>query len=510
MVPTASVMITADFTPGTIFHDRYEILAPLGRGGMGMVVKARDRALDEIVAIKILRPDFAEDRVMAERFRSEIKVARRIRHPNVCGIHDYGEEHGLLFISMEYVEGPDLKRLLRERGAFPPEEAYEIASQIAAGLQAVHDAGVIHRDLKTPNIMLDPAGRARLMDFGIAKRKGDGTLTTTGTILGTPEYMSPEQAQGQKIDHRSDLYALGIVVYELFTGHVPFRGETPISTILKQIQDPPPLDEGHAARLPEKLRPVLKKALAKSPAERYGSARELAEALGQARSPSSKQQPISTVALEAPTISAPTVVSSHRMVPRATAPARRFPVGLVAGVAAVIVLGLAGIFWLNRPGSGPSPSAEGPVATPTPRVVATLSLPTPSPTLLPTKIADALAPTPLETPRATPRPVRVTPTPVRAIPTPAPRTPTPTPAPAVEVPRGPGRLKIVVRPWATVYVDGREVGQTPMEAFVVEAGSRVVRIRNPQWEAIERRVLVRPGETQELIIDLPKEGTRTR
>jgi serine/threonine-protein kinase len=519
LTATSSVLVTADFSPGTIFHDRYEILAPLGRGGMGMVLKARDRSLDEIVAIKILRPDFAEDQVMAGRFRSEIKVARRIRHRNVCVIHDYGEDEGLLFISMEYVEGTDLKRLLRERGAFAPAEAYEVSIQIAEGLQAVHDAGVIHRDLKTPNIMLDPSGSARLMDFGIAKKQGEGTLTTTGTILGTPEYMSPEQAQGQKIDHRSDLYALGIVIYELFTGQVPFRGETPISTILKQIQETPQLEEAHAARLPPSLRPVLKKALAKDPSQRYGSARELAEALRQASKPSSKQQPIPTAALQAPTMAAPTVVSTTppRVVPRPQVPrSRSFPVVPVAGgVIGVLGIGALVFWWMGRGGTGPVPGEEGASPSPGATVAAVSMSPTPTPTPLRSQVDQVLlaataTPTPTPRPRRptppppTPRPVRATPKPARATPTPAPATPTPV------VARGPGRLKVVVRPWATIYVDGREIGQTPLDAFSVESGSHLVRIRNPLWKAIEKRVVIRPGETKELVFDLPKQGTRNR
>jgi serine/threonine-protein kinase len=182
-----------------------------------------------------------------------------------------------------------------------------VSIQIAEGLQAVHEAGIIHRDLKTPNIMRDAGGVARLMDFGIAKREGDGTRTATGTIVGTPEYMSPEQAQGHRVDFRSDIYALGIVVYEIFTGRVPFRGETPISTILKHLHDPPPLDPPEAESIPPAVRSVLRRCLEKDPADRFPSAREVAEAMRGARSPSRRQQPVPTSALEAPTLETPTV-----------------------------------------------------------------------------------------------------------------------------------------------------------------------------------------------------------
>ena len=302
--PTA-IVVTVDLSPGVLFHGRYEIEKALGRGGMGMVYRAHDRTLDEHVAIKVLRPDFAEDPKMADRFRSEIKIARKIRHRNVCAIHDYGEDRGLLYISMELIDGVDMKQVLRERGGLPSDEAYDVSIQLAEGLEAVHAAGIIHRDLKTPNIMVDREHVVRLMDFGIAKRQeGGGTATATGQVLGTPEYMSPEQAQGHKVDFRTDIYALGVVVYEIFTGSVPFRGDTPISTILKHLHDPPQLE---VARLPEALRPVLRRMLAKEPDLRYATARAVADGLREARSPSRKQQPMPTAALQAPTLPRPVV-----------------------------------------------------------------------------------------------------------------------------------------------------------------------------------------------------------
>jgi serine/threonine-protein kinase len=268
---------------GAVLAGRYEILEPLGKGGMGMVYKAHDRVLDDTVAIKVLRPDVAAEPEMARRFRSEIKLARKVRHRNVCGIHEYGEDGPLRFISMEFIEGVDLRHVLTRGGAPLPEEAFEIAVQLAQGLAAIHEAGIIHRDLKTPNIMRDAKGHVRLMDFGIAKQAGEAAgpaMTALGMIVGTPEYMSPEQARGEKVDFRSDLYALGIVVFEIFTGQVPFRAETPIATIFKHLQDAPPIE---GAGLPAPLMPVLHKALAKSPADRYATAAEMVRALQQAR-----------------------------------------------------------------------------------------------------------------------------------------------------------------------------------------------------------------------------------
>jgi serine/threonine protein kinase len=277
-------------THGSVIAGRYEVQSPLGKGGMGMVYKAHDRELDETVAIKVLRAEFANTGEMAKRFRHEIKLARKVSHRNVCRIHDYGDDGGVRFISMEYVEGTDIKQLARDRGGWlEHEEAFDVAIQSADGLQAIHDVGIIHRDLKTSNIMRDTTGRVRLMDFGIAKiggadrSTGGGGLTSTGQIMGTPEYMSPEQCLGDKIDHRSDIYALGIAVYEIFSGTVPFRGDTPVATLFKHIQDPVPFEGPVAARIPLSAVPVLRKALAKNRADRYASAAEMAEALRKAQ-----------------------------------------------------------------------------------------------------------------------------------------------------------------------------------------------------------------------------------
>jgi predicted Ser/Thr protein kinase len=268
---------------GSVVASRYEILEPLGRGGMGMVYRAHDRTLDEEVALKVLRSEVARDADMARRFRQEIKLARKVRHANVCGIHEYGEDGDLRFIAMEFIRGVDLRQVLERRGALPAGEAFAVAIQIADGLDAIHEAGIIHRDLKTPNIMVDDRGRIRLMDFGIAKlanREATLGATAFGVVVGTPEYMSPEQARGEKVDFRSDVYALGIVIFELFTGKVPFRGETPIATIFKHIQEEPPL---RAAALPPALVPILEKALAKKSADRQADVRVVSEELKAAR-----------------------------------------------------------------------------------------------------------------------------------------------------------------------------------------------------------------------------------
>jgi serine/threonine protein kinase len=275
-------------TQGALIANRYEVQKQIGRGGMGMVYRAHDRMLDETVAIKVLRAELAGTGEAAKRFRSEIKLARRVSHRNVCRIHEYGEDGMVRYISMEYVEGTDVKQIIRD-GGLTLDEAFEVCIQVADGLHAIHEVGIIHRDMKTPNIMImrDAARRpvVRLMDFGIAKVAGSGTssgLTTTGQIMGTPEYMSPEQCLGEKIDHRSDVYAAGVVTYEIFTGQVPYKGDTAVATLFKHIQDPIPLEGPVASRIPAPLVPVIRHALAKNRADRFASALDMAAALREA------------------------------------------------------------------------------------------------------------------------------------------------------------------------------------------------------------------------------------
>ncbi len=271
---------------GTVIAGRYEILDPIGRGGMGTVYRARDRVLSDKVAIKVLRSELSRRPEMIRRFRSEMAMARKVRHPNVCRIYAAGEEEGRLYLVMELINGTDLRTVLRQRkSGLPPEQAFEYAVELAGGLQALHDAGIVHRDVKAPNIMVDKKG-PHLMDFDIAKQhqaEGTAAATVTGQVLGTPEYMSPESSRGDRVDFRSDIYSLGVLVFEMFTGDVPFRGDSPLATILKHLSEPPPLEGPRAKALPLSVVPVLRKALAKRPDERHSTARGLAMALGLAR-----------------------------------------------------------------------------------------------------------------------------------------------------------------------------------------------------------------------------------
>jgi serine/threonine-protein kinase len=356
------VAAPAAITRGTLVAERYEVLSPLGRGGMGVVYKAHDRVLDETVAVKVLRADVAREPEGARRFRSEIKLARNIRHRNVCAIHEYGESGGLRFIAMELVDGVDLRRQIQQQGALPGHEAFEVAIQAADGLQAIHKAGIIHRDLKTANIMRDTGGRVRVMDFGIAKRFGtDSTLA--GRVVGTPEYMSPEQARGHRLDFRSDIYALGVVIYEIFTGRVPFQGDTPIATILMHINEAPTWEPPGAPPLPAALVPVLRQALAKTPDDRFATAGALAEALASARDTSAS---VSTPSRAPDPAAVPSGVSREGPAEARATPGS--PRGLVARpwllAAAGLAVALALVLYSTRRRALPDVSVVPPSAAP--------------------------------------------------------------------------------------------------------------------------------------------------
>jgi predicted Ser/Thr protein kinase len=268
---------------GSVVADRYELLSVVGRGGMGVVFKARDRLLEEPVALKVLREDVRLAHEGSRRFRSEIKLARRVSHKNVCRIHEYGEHAGLRYISMELVDGVDLKELLAREGPRPAAEALAMAVAMTEAVAAVHAEGIVHRDLKSSNVMRDRAGEVRVLDFGIARdERLQAGPTVVGQIMGTAEYMSPEQARGDTADFRSDVYALGIVLYELITGRVPFHGDNAASTMLMQIYSPPPLDDPLLTVTPP-LVALLGRALAKDPKDRFQTAEEMAAGLRQLR-----------------------------------------------------------------------------------------------------------------------------------------------------------------------------------------------------------------------------------
>ena len=258
---------------------RYEILEILGQGAMGAVYKAKDRELDRLVAIKVIQPELANSRVMLKRFKQELILARQITHKNVVRIFDIGETEGMKFITMEYIDGGDLKSLIIERHKLPPQEAVDIVRQICLALDAAHTEGVVHRDLKPQNIMMDHTGRVVVMDFGIAHSKEMPGMTMTGALMGTPEYMSPEQAKGEKTDLRADIFAVGIIFYEMLTGKIPFKADTVVETMYKRTRERPvpPIDLD--ASIPLQANQIIMKCLEPAPESRFQSVKEILQDL---------------------------------------------------------------------------------------------------------------------------------------------------------------------------------------------------------------------------------------
>jgi serine/threonine protein kinase len=260
---------------GSAFAGRYYVIEQLGKGGMGNVYRALDRKVEEEVALKFINPEVAADQKMIERFRNELKYARKIIHKNVCRMYDLSEEGGVPYITMEYIAGEDLHRFIRRSGKLTVEKTIEIAEQVCEGLGEAHKLGAVHRDLKPQNIMIDKQGNARIMDFGIARFPQAQTITEMGKVVGTPKYMSPEQVEGRDIDLRSDLYSLGIILFEMVTGQAPFEGETPLSVVLKQLKAKAPNPRSLNADIPENFSRVILKCLEKEKERRYQSADDL-------------------------------------------------------------------------------------------------------------------------------------------------------------------------------------------------------------------------------------------
>jgi tetratricopeptide (TPR) repeat protein/predicted Ser/Thr protein kinase len=277
--PSSEAASKGQLEPGTILAERFEVLQLLGQGGMGAVYKARDIELERLVALKLIRPDLASHPEILRRFKQELILAREVTHRNVIRIFDLGQAQGIKFITMEYVEGRDLRGLLHEKGKMAPEEAVPIILQTAAALEAAHHAGVVHRDLKPQNIMVDKDSRVYVMDFGIARSLETPGMTQTGALMGTPEYMSPEQAKGEKVDARSDLFALGIIFYEMLTGNSPFKAETAMATMFKRTKErATPLAQLNFG-VPGHLSDIVSKCLEIEPEQRYQSARAIIEDL---------------------------------------------------------------------------------------------------------------------------------------------------------------------------------------------------------------------------------------
>ena len=267
----------AEIAPGSLLGSRFEILSVLGAGGMGVVYKARDRELDDLVALKMLKRDVAGDGALLERLKSELKLARKVTHPNILRTFDFGEVDGLPYISMEYVRGVTLRTMIEQSGRLPYSAGLTLGRQLCAGLAAAHALNIIHRDIKPENIILDQTGNAKLMDFGLARpvQRVTPGQTQAGWIVGTPHYLAPEQLEGKEVDTRADLYACGVVLYEIFTGALPFGGENPMQIILAHLNEEPTPPRRRWSGMSEKLEEIILHCLAKDPARRMPKAETL-------------------------------------------------------------------------------------------------------------------------------------------------------------------------------------------------------------------------------------------
>src|SRR3984893_1517479 len=287
---------------GRVFSSRYEIQREVAQGGMAEVYLARDRLLDRPVALKALFPEYAREPSFVERFRREAQAAANLNHPNIVAIYDWGQESGTYFIVMEYVEGRSLRELIHTEGTIEPGQAADIAAEIASALAFAHRSGVVHRDVKPGNVLLTQSGTVKVTDFGIARAgTGDG-LTQTGSVMGTATYFSPEQAQGLAVDGRSDVYSVGVVLYELVCGVAPFAGDSPVSVAYKHVRADPVPPSRRNPDVPQALEQIIMSALAKDPEHRYQSADDLrADLLRFRRGRPLAAAPVTAIVAEMPT-----------------------------------------------------------------------------------------------------------------------------------------------------------------------------------------------------------------
>ncbi|MFW6128878.1 MAG: protein kinase domain-containing protein [Candidatus Aminicenantaceae bacterium] len=330
-----------ELSAGDSFAGRYQIVEEVGSGGMGRVFKAIDKEIDEKIALKVLKPEISTDEKTISRFRNELRMARKISHKNVCRMYHIGRDKETRFITMEYVSGEDLKTTIRRVGPLSTGKAVKIAKQICKGLSEAHQIGILHRDLKPQNIMIDQEGDAKIMDFGIARSLVAEGITETGVMIGTPDYMSPEQVEGKDVDKRTDIYSLGIIIYEMVTGDVPFKGNTPFSVALKHKNEVPQAPRELNIQIPDELNRIILKCLEKDREKRYQDPRELLVDLEniEKRIPSTKEI-------------IPPRKKRSKVKKEKTEPSKKFRYVLVIGIVLLGALIIAGYFYFNHNKSG--------------------------------------------------------------------------------------------------------------------------------------------------------------
>lgn len=350
------------FEPGELIGDRYELGRQLGAGGMARVYLGHDRLLDRQVAVKVLSEPYASDPQFVERFRREASAAAGLNHPNIVAVYDRGEADGSYYIVMEYLKGPDLKQVIRGRAPLPPLEAIDNAQQILAALGAAHKRDVVHRDVKPQNVLVAEDGHLKVTDFGIARAGAESDMTEAGSVIGTAQYLSPEQARGDDVTAASDCYAVGIVLYEMLSGRVPFDGGPPVAVAMKQISDEPVSPRIVEPSVPRELEAVVLRALAKRPSERYRTAEEMSRALAEARGILDGTGGTTRVIPAAGDTGRTRVMAPPRVgpppPPEAPGGRRRWP--LIVGIAVLVLAAAVGAFALLGGGGGGSETVTVP------------------------------------------------------------------------------------------------------------------------------------------------------
>jgi serine/threonine-protein kinase len=492
------------------YYGRYELRSELGRGTSGVVYKAYDPKLDRLVALKILRPELVslEEAGVGfkERFHQEAVAAGRLTHPAIVAVHDVGEAENRPFMVMEYIEGGTLADLLLGGQPLPLADAVEIMLQVSAALDYAHRHGVVHRDIKPRNILVGP-GVTKVTDFGTARILGT-SHTMTGTMLGTPAYMSPEMVRGQAADPRSDLFSLGVVLYEAITGVNPFNAADLAAVLYRIVNIDAPSVRHHSAELPPALDRVLRRALAKEPESRFATATDLASALRAAATGQQRAWSVRNVCDAARDVR-PTWALSRAV---------RFAVGamILVGLGAVTLAALRGTPEVPR-ASAPAPAVKRemePAARPAPRAAAVTAPAAPTPVVAVPQEASATPrtamPAPVEkrVPRPAPRPATTPVTPATArpaavtVPAPAARPDSPvasipTARPVAATPQESRCLSVNALPFAEVYIDDRSAGYTPMACVRVAIGDHRVHFEMDGQRSPDRVLKISPRHTPE-------------